>query len=149
MVWRLLKLTKPQIEINLLKVLIKNGTTTMLMVKRSLVSKPLTRTFTTLTIRDNKSEERFSTWGITTTLPTKTLVLSFVMPSTMINLLVVTVLSLKTSTTLAMTVPSRQVGLKLMATVIMVATILMTTHLKETSTQELSTLNSLAQMENS
>ena len=67
----------------------------------------------------------------------------------MINLLVVTVLSLKTSTTLVMTVPSRQVGLKLMATVIMVATILMTTHLKETSTQELSTLNSLAQMENS
>ncbi len=46
-------------------------------------------------------------------------------------------------------VPSRQVGLKLMATVIMVATILMTTRLKEVSTQELSTLNSLAQMENS
>jgi len=86
---------------------------------------------------------------ITTTLPTKTLVLSFVMPSTMINLLVVTVLSLKTSTTLAMTVPSRQVGLKLMATVIMVATILMTTRLKEISTQELSTHNSLAQMGNS
>ena len=67
----------------------------------------------------------------------------------MINLLVVTVLSLKTSTTLAMTVPSRQVGLKLMATVIMVATILMTTRLKEISTQELSTHNSLAQMGNS
>ena len=71
------------------------------------------------------------------------------MPSTMINLLGVTVTSLKTSTTLAMMVPSRQAGLKLMATVIMVATILMTTHLKETSTQELSTLNSLAQMGNS
>ena len=34
MVWRLLKLTKPQIEINLLKVLIKNGTTTMLTGKK-------------------------------------------------------------------------------------------------------------------
>ena len=71
------------------------------------------------------------------------------MPSTMINLLVVMVTSLKLSTTLAMMVPSRQVGLKLMATVTMVATILMTTHLKETSTQEYITLNSLAQMENS
>ena len=71
------------------------------------------------------------------------------MPSTMINLLGVTVTSLKTSTTLAMMVPSRQAGLKLMATVIMVATILMMMPLKEVSTQESSTLSSLAQMENS
>ena len=71
------------------------------------------------------------------------------MPSTMINLLVVMVTSLKLSTTLAMMVPSRQVGLKLMATVTTVATILIMIPLKEVSTQELSTLSSLAQMENS
>ena len=86
---------------------------------------------------------------LTSTSPTKTPVLPYVMPSTMLNLLGVKVTSLKTSTTLAMMVPSRQAGLKLMATVIMVATILMTTHLKETSTQEYITLSSLAQMENS
>ena len=61
MVWRRLKLTKPQIETNLLKVPIKNGTTTMLMVKKSLVSKLLTRTSTSLTRKANKFEEVFST----------------------------------------------------------------------------------------
>ena len=59
------------------------------------------------------------------------------------------VTSLKQSTTQEVMVPSRQVGLKLMATVTTVATILIMIPLKEVSTQELSTLSSLAQMENS
>ena len=149
MVWRLLKLLKPQIETNLFKVAIKNGTTMMLMAKRSLVSNH-TRTSTTLTIRDNKSEEDFQSRVINSLLYNKDT--GAVLRNAFYHdksIRVVTVLSLKTSTTLEMMVPSRQVGLKLMATVTTVATILMMTPLKETSTQELSTLNSLAQMENS
>ena len=149
MVWRRLKLTRPQIETNLLKVPIKNGTTTMLMVKKSLVSKLLTRTSTSLTRKANKFEEVFSTQVITTTSPTKILVLSFVMPFITIHQLDLMATSLKTSTTLAMMVPSRQAGQKSTVTVTTLATILMTTPPKETSTQELSTLNSLAQMGNS
>ena len=67
----------------------------------------------------------------------------------MIHPLTITVTSLKLSTTQEVMVPSRQVGLKLMATVTMVATILIMMPLKEVSTQESSTLSSLAQMENS
>ena len=85
----------------------------------------------------------------TTTSPTKILVLPFVMPFITIHQLALMATSLKKSITLAMTVPSRQVGLKLMATVIMVATILIMMPLKEVSTQESSTLSSLVQMENS
>ena len=66
----------------------------------------------------------------------------------MIHPLTITVTSLKQSTTQEVMVPSRQVGLKLMATVTTVATILIMIPLKEVSTQELSTLSSLAQMEN-
>ena len=67
----------------------------------------------------------------------------------MIHPLTITVTSLKLSTTQEVMVPSRQDGLKLMATVIMVATILIMMPLKEVSTQESSTLSSLAQMGNS
>ena len=71
------------------------------------------------------------------------------MPFIMIHPLTITVTSLKLSTTQEVMVPSRQVGLKLMATVTMVATILIMMPLKEVSTQESSTPSSLAQMENS
>lgn len=97
----------------------------------------------------NKFEEVFSTQVKTTTSPTKILVLSFVMPFITIHQLALMATSLKTSITLAMTVPSRQAGQKSTVTDTTLATILMTTPPKETFTQESSAHNSLVQMGNS